>query len=80
MMGTLAAAQWFAIACVVGGVVALVVRHALAKRVPSADEVSDEEAGEDVEAADETVAESIAEAEPKPDDSEGVGESEEPEA
>lgn len=83
MMGTLAAAQWFALACVVGGAATLVVRHVLAKRASPAGEVSDEEAGEDVEAADEMIvedaAEAIAETEHDPDDSEGVDGSEEPE-
>jgi phosphatidylglycerol:prolipoprotein diacylglycerol transferase len=56
MMGTMAAAQWFAIACVVGGVVTLVVRHVLASRAAPADEADKEAAGEELEAAEEDVA------------------------
>jgi phosphatidylglycerol:prolipoprotein diacylglycerol transferase len=55
MMGTLAAAQWFALAFVAFGATMLVLRHTLLKSAPSADEVSEaseEEAGEDVEVAD----------------------------
>ncbi len=73
MMGSLAAAQWFALACVVGGAAALIVRHALVKRAPLADEASEGEAGEAVEDAAEVV-------ELQPDDSEGESVSEEPEA
>jgi phosphatidylglycerol:prolipoprotein diacylglycerol transferase len=79
MMGTLAAAQWFAIACVVGGAAVLIVRHVLSKRASSTDEVSDE-AGEDVGAAAETAAEEIAQAEPETDGSQGIGEVDEPES
>jgi phosphatidylglycerol:prolipoprotein diacylglycerol transferase len=63
MLGSMAAAQWFAIACVVGGATALVVRHVLARRAASAEvcgevsgevagELSGEEAEETAEAAD----------------------------
>jgi phosphatidylglycerol:prolipoprotein diacylglycerol transferase len=72
MLGSMAAAQWFAIACVVGGAVTLVVRHVLAGRAAAA--------GEDVEAAGEGVAEGVAEAEPEPAGSETAGGAEEAEA
>jgi heme exporter protein D len=61
MMGTMAAAQWFAIACVVGGVAMLVVRHVLASRAVPADEAGKEAAGEELEAAAEDVAEDTVE-------------------
>jgi phosphatidylglycerol:prolipoprotein diacylglycerol transferase len=73
MMGSLAAAQWFAIACVAVGVTMLVLRHTLLKPKPvsSADEASEGEDEGDVETAGETVADV------ESDGSEGEGESEE---
>ena len=61
MMGTMAAAQWFAIACVVGGVATLVIRHVLASRAAPAGETDEEAAGEELEAAGEDVAEDTVE-------------------
>jgi phosphatidylglycerol:prolipoprotein diacylglycerol transferase len=74
MMGSLAAAQWFALACVVVGATMLVLRHTVLKSAPSADEASEGKAEEDVDTTDETVVEAEA------DDSESEGESEESEA
>jgi prolipoprotein diacylglyceryltransferase len=75
MMGTMAAAQWFALACVLGGVVTLVVRHVLAGREAPADETAEKAVGEELEATDEGVAEDTVEeaAESEPDE---AGESE----
>jgi heme exporter protein D len=80
MMGGLAAAQWFAVACVLGGAVTLVVRHVLAGRAMPADEAAEEtaeeDAGEELEAAGESVAEDVAaivteaDSEPEPDETE----------
>ena len=61
MMGTLAAAQWFAIACVVGGVVTLVVRHVLASRAQPADEAVEETTSEELEATAEGETEDVVE-------------------
>ena len=61
MMGTMAAAQWFAIACVVGGVATLVIRHVLASRAAPAGETDEEAAGEELEAAGEDVVEDTVE-------------------
>jgi phosphatidylglycerol:prolipoprotein diacylglycerol transferase len=79
MMGTLAAAQWFALACVATGIVALVVRHALVKPASSADADS-EQTGEDVEAAGEPVTEQTAQAEPGTDGAQDVDEVDESES
>ncbi len=76
MMGGLAAAQWFAVACVLGGAVTLVVRHVLAGRAMPAEETNEEAVGEKLEAASEGVTEGIVEAvteadsEPEPDETE----------
>jgi len=76
MMGGLAAAQWFAVACVLGGAVTLVVQHVLAGRAMPAEETNEEAVGEKLEAAGEGVAEGIVEAvteadsEPEPDETE----------
>jgi phosphatidylglycerol:prolipoprotein diacylglycerol transferase len=48
-IGSLAAAQWFAIACVIGGAATLIARHVLARRAASAEEVS-ADAGEEAPA------------------------------
>ena len=59
MMGTMAAAQWFAIACVVGGVVMLIVRHVLASRAEPEEVTEEESTGEMPEATSEDVADDV---------------------
>jgi phosphatidylglycerol:prolipoprotein diacylglycerol transferase len=55
MIGPLAAAQWFAIICVVGGVVLLIVRHQRADQVSPALSPVEEAAESDAESSEEPV-------------------------